>query len=145
MIHSDDAAGPAHALLGARAKGRRTYRVAHSGLPQTAAPAVKLPPASSLLHEDEGTTYVKIRDNLSSWVLWWRRLPMGAPQSPKPIEEEECVPRVPCSVEELREARKPEKKRVTAAAPPGPRRGRGLDNELEGERRRPRRKTRKQR
>ncbi|KAG7313418.1 hypothetical protein JYU34_000540 [Plutella xylostella] len=62
---------------------------------------------------------------------------MGAPQSPKPIEEE-CTPRVPCHVEGIQEVRKLERKR----GPSGPRR-RGLDDELEGERRRPRRKPKK--
>lgn len=63
---------------------------------------------------------------------------MGAPQTPKPIEEDECVPRV-AVVDDVGEGdRKLERRR----AAPGPRR-RGLDNELEGERRRPRRQPRK--
>ncbi|XP_075991394.1 potassium voltage-gated channel protein Shaker isoform X3 [Anticarsia gemmatalis] len=65
---------------------------------------------------------------------------MGAPQTPKPIEEDECVPRV-AVVEAIREAqqdRKMERRRGAS----GPRR-RGLESELEGERRRPRRKPRK--
>lgn len=82
----------------------------------------------------------KIRDNISTWVLRWRHR-MGAPQTPKPIQEDECLPRVSV-IEELREAqpeRKLERRRI---APSGPRR-RGLDNELEGERRRPRRTPKK--
>lgn len=65
---------------------------------------------------------------------------MGAPQTPKPIEEDECVPRVSV-VETIREAQQ-ERKLERRRANPGPRR-RGLENELEGERRRPRRKPRK--
>lgn len=76
----------------------------------------------------------KIRNNLGSWVLWWRLL-MSAPQSPK--WEDECRPRV-AVVEELNEIR-PERKVERRRVATGPRR-RGLDNELEGERRGPRRK-----
>ncbi|CAH2103425.1 unnamed protein product [Euphydryas editha] len=64
---------------------------------------------------------------------------MGAPQTPKQIEEDDCVPRV-AVVEEIRQ--QPERKLERRRAPSGPRR-RGLENELEGERRRPRRKPRK--
>ncbi|XP_063393940.1 potassium voltage-gated channel protein Shaker isoform X2 [Cydia fagiglandana] len=97
---------------------------------------------SSELPIEHGSFVSKIRDNISSWVLWWRqrRLRMGAPQTPKQIEEDDCVPRV-AIVEEVREQeRKLEKQRRGASS--GPRR-RGLENELEGERRRPRRKPRK--
>ncbi|XP_063634083.1 potassium voltage-gated channel protein Shaker isoform X1 [Cydia splendana] len=97
---------------------------------------------SSELPIEHGSFVSKIRDNISSWVLWWRqrRLRMGAPQTPKQIEEDDCVPRV-VIVEEVREQeRKLEKQRRGASS--GPRR-RGLENELEGERRRPRRKPRK--
>lgn len=63
---------------------------------------------------------------------------MGAPQTPKTIEEDDCVPRL-AVVEEVQEQdRKLERRRAGT----GPRR-RGLENELEGERRRPRRKPRK--
>lgn len=82
---------------------------------------------------------IKIRDNISTWVLWWRHR-MGAPQTPKPVQEDECLPRVSV-IEELRETppeRKLERRRIAT----GPRR-RGLDNELEGERRRPRRAPKK--
>ncbi|XP_049694147.2 potassium voltage-gated channel protein Shaker isoform X3 [Helicoverpa armigera] len=65
---------------------------------------------------------------------------MGAPQTPKPIEEDDCVPRV-AVVEDIREVQQDRKVDRRRAAP-GPRR-RGLENELEGERRRPRRKPRK--
>lgn len=80
----------------------------------------------------------KIRENISTWVLWWR-LWMGASQTPKPVQEDECLPRV--SVIELREAQ-PERKLERRRIASGPRR-RGLDNELEGERRRPIRKPKK--
>lgn len=83
----------------------------------------------------------KIRDNISSWVLWWRQrhLWMGAPQTPKPIEEDECVPRV-AVVETVRETALDRK--MSRRTNQGPRR-RGLDNEMEGERRRPRKRPRK--
>ncbi|XP_064076562.1 potassium voltage-gated channel protein Shaker isoform X2 [Vanessa tameamea] len=64
---------------------------------------------------------------------------MGAPQTPKQIEEDDCVPRV-AVVEEIRQ--QPDRKLERRRAQGGPRR-RGLENELEGERRRPRRKPRK--
>lgn len=64
---------------------------------------------------------------------------MGAPQIPKQIDEDDCVPHV-AVVEESRQ--QPERKLERRRAPGGPRR-RGLENELEGERRRPRRKPRK--
>ncbi|PZC79669.1 hypothetical protein B5X24_HaOG216068 [Helicoverpa armigera] len=91
---------------------------------------------------EAGSFITKIRDNISSWVLWWRQrhLRMGAPQTPKPIEEDDCVPRV-AVVEDIREVQQDRKVDRRRAAP-GPRR-RGLENELEGERRRPRRKPRK--
>lgn len=81
----------------------------------------------------------KIRDNISTWVLWWRHR-MGAPQTPKPVQEDERLPRVSV-IEELRETQ-PERKLERRRIASGPRR-RGLDNELEGERRRPRRKPKK--
>ncbi|CAH2035872.1 unnamed protein product, partial [Iphiclides podalirius] len=101
---------------------------------------VRLPPAR--FEFDFGALVTNIRDNISSWVLWWRQrhLRMGAPQTPKPIEEDDCVPRV-AIVDELREVQQDRKleRRRGAGAP----RRRGLDSELEGERRRPRRKPRK--
>lgn len=77
----------------------------------------------------------KIRYNLSTWVLWWRLL-MGAPQTPKPVEKNEHLPR--SANQELRDLQ-PERKVERRRAINGPRR-RGLDNDLEGERRRPMRK-----
>ncbi|XP_041986496.1 potassium voltage-gated channel protein Shaker isoform X1 [Aricia agestis] len=65
---------------------------------------------------------------------------MGAPQTPKHIEDDEFVPRV-AVVDELRESQQ-ERKLERRRGASGPRR-RGLENELEGERRRPRRKPRK--
>uniref|UniRef100_A0A2H1VPQ8 SFRICE_003640 n=1 Tax=Spodoptera frugiperda TaxID=7108 RepID=A0A2H1VPQ8_SPOFR len=92
----------------------------------------------------DGDSISKIRDNISSWVLWWRQrhLRMGAPQTPRPIEENDGVPlpRV-AVVEELREIQE-DRKLERRRGGQGPRR-RGLENELEGERRRPRRRPRK--
>ncbi|XP_050559991.1 potassium voltage-gated channel protein Shaker isoform X3 [Spodoptera frugiperda] len=67
---------------------------------------------------------------------------MGAPQTPRPIEENDGVPlpRV-AVVEELREIQE-DRKLERRRGGQGPRR-RGLENELEGERRRPRRRPRK--
>ncbi|KAH9643546.1 hypothetical protein HF086_016753 [Spodoptera exigua] len=67
---------------------------------------------------------------------------MGAPQTPRPIEDDDCVPlpRV-AVVEELREVQQ-DRKLERRRGGQGPRR-RGLENELEGERRRPRRRPRK--
>lgn len=63
---------------------------------------------------------------------------MGAPQTPKLIEEDESLPRV-AIVEDVGEGTGKLERRRGA---PSPRR-RGLENELEGERRRLRRKPRK--
>ncbi|CAG9558237.1 unnamed protein product [Danaus chrysippus] len=95
------------------------------------------------LEVHEAIVISKIRDNISSWVLWWRQrhLRMGAPQTPKQIEEDDCVPRV-AVVEEIRQ--QPDRKLERRRAQSGPRR-RGLENELEGERRRPRRRPRQRR
>lgn len=64
---------------------------------------------------------------------------MGAPQTPKQLDEDDCVPHVGVG-EELgpQQERKLERRRAQG----GPRR-RALDHDLEGERRRPRRKPRK--
>ncbi|CAG4983984.1 unnamed protein product [Parnassius apollo] len=101
---------------------------------------VRLLPAE--LELGTGSLFFKIRDNISSWVLWWRQchLRMGAPQTPKLIEEDECLPRV-AALEATRQAQQ-ERKLERRRGPSAPRR-RGLENELEGERRRPRRKPRK--
>lgn len=68
---------------------------------------------------------------------------MGAPQTPKVIEDDDCVPRL-AVVEEIREAEQESKlDRRRGGGGGGGSRRRGLENELEGERRRPRRKPRK--
>lgn len=84
--------------------------------------------------------FSKIHDNISSWVKRWRRR-IGASRTQKPVQEDERRPRVSV-IEELPEAqpkRKLERRKVPSC---GPRRRR-LDNELEGERRRPKSKPKK--
>ncbi|CAK1554013.1 unnamed protein product [Leptosia nina] len=65
---------------------------------------------------------------------------MGAPQTPKPIDDE-FAPRVEV-VDELRETQDRKLERRRAGGQAGPRR-RGLDSDLETERRRPRRRPKR--